>query len=76
MRGVDTIKFSEVEGGLVKIDYTADLSLKGFRKPFIIFLNKSFDKLGRSAMAGIENYYKHGNKNGPGQDEPSTTDPV
>ena len=40
--------------GKVRIDYTADLTLRGWKRPFVVFLNKSFNKLGRAAMEGLE----------------------
>jgi hypothetical protein len=63
IRALDTMIFTE-QGDTVKIDYTADLSLKSFRRPFIVLISKSLDKLGKDAMSGIENFYKHGNKLG------------
>ena len=59
---IDTIKFKQLENNLVEINYEADLSLKSWRRPFIIFLNTSLNYLGKSAKEGIENYYKYGDK--------------
>lgn len=62
VRAIDTIKFSKVDANHTKIKYKADLTLKGFRRPFIIFLNKSLEQLGKDAINGIWNYFLHGNK--------------
>lgn len=68
IKAVDTMKLSQLDDGKVRIDYTADLSLKSFRKPFILFLKGALDKLGTEAMNGISNYYKYGDKQGKVQD--------
>lgn len=59
---VDTITFKQLENEKVEINYEADISLKSWRKPFIIFLNTALNYLGKSAKEGIENYYKYGYK--------------
>ena len=51
--------------GTVRIDYTADLSLKSWRKPLIFLIGSALNTLGVDAMQGIVNYYEHGDKNGP-----------
>ena len=60
----DVIKFKKIEGNKVEIDYEANIGLNGCRRPFILFMNSSLNKLGASAKEGIENYFKYGNKNG------------
>lgn len=53
---IDEIRLSPAEGkdGFTKVDYKADLSLRGLRKPFIIFLGGTLNELGRNAMQGLE----------------------
>ena len=55
---VDTILISPLEGNpnATKVDYTADLTLKGWKRPFIVLLSGALNKLGRDAMTGLENY--------------------
>lgn len=64
VRAIDTIKFSKIDNNYTKIDYEADLTLKGFRRPFIIFIGKSLEKLGEDAIEGIRKYFFYGNKHG------------
>merc|ERR1711871_1682113 len=58
INAIDTMNFSEIrgEGGQVqtKVDYTADISLRGWKKPFIVFLKDTFTELGEKAMAGMQ----------------------
>ncbi|EGD78012.1 hypothetical protein PTSG_09650 [Salpingoeca rosetta] len=56
VRAIDTIKVlpSPDDPNNVVVDYTADLSLKGWRRPFILFLKNDLNKLGRDAMEGLE----------------------
>jgi len=54
---VDTMVLSPAGNGQVKVAYTADLSLKGLMRPFVIFLRSSFNQLGENAMAGMEKYF-------------------
>jgi len=53
---IDTIRLSQNKDDKSKtdIDYTVDLTLKGWRRPFIMFLSADLDELGRRAMAGME----------------------
>jgi len=60
----DIIKFTRLENNQTQIDYEVDLTFKGWRRPFILFINNSLNKLGKSAKSGIENYFKFGNKEG------------
>ena len=62
IKAIDTIKFKRLENNKVEIQYEADLTLKGWRRPFIIFINNSLNKLGNAAKNGILSYFKHGNK--------------
>ena len=64
IKAIDSIKFKQLEDGKVEIDYEVNLTLKGWRRPFILFLYSSLNKLGRAAKSGIENYFKHKDKNG------------
>ena len=64
IRAIDSIKFKQIENGKVEIDYEVNLTLKGWLRPFILFLYSSLNKLGRTAKSGIENYFKYKNKNG------------
>eukprot|EP00043_Microstomoeca_roanoka_P000774 m.29044 g.29044 ORF g.29044 m.29044 type:complete len:214 (+) comp10497_c0_seq1:163-804(+) len=56
VRVVDTIKVmpSPENPSDVLVDYTADLTLKGWKRPFIVFLGKDLNNLGRAAMDGLE----------------------
>jgi len=59
-----TIKFKKIDNEHVQIDYTANISLKGFRRPFIIFFKNELEIIGQNAKFGIKNYYNVGNKLG------------
>lgn len=61
IKAVDTIEFVKIEENKTQINYKANISLKGWRKPFIIFLSNALDQLGKKAMNGIENYYSKSN---------------
>lgn len=54
-RGTDIILLRPADASNTQtvVDYSADLSLKGWRRPFIVFLSSSLDKLGKDAMAGM-----------------------
>ena len=64
VRAIDTIKFSKIDNNYTKIEYEADLTLKGFRRPFIVFIGKSLKKLGEDAIEGIRKYFFYGSKHG------------
>lgn len=55
IKGVDTILLrpANEENTKTYVDYTADLTLKGFRRPFIAFISGSLNELGRNAMEGM-----------------------
>lgn len=52
----DTIKVmpSPTDPNQVQVDYTADLTLKGWKRPLIVFLKSDLNKLGRAAVEGLE----------------------
>jgi hypothetical protein len=58
--------------GTVRIDYTADLSLKSWRRPLIALIGSALNTLGADAMKGIVNFYEHGDKNGPTKGDAAT----
>tara|TARA_A100000164_G_C21788173_1_gene714455 strand:- start:178 stop:663 length:486 start_codon:yes stop_codon:yes gene_type:complete len=68
IKAIDTIKFKRLDNNKVEIQYEADLTLKGWRRPFIFFINNSLNKLGNAAKCGIQSYFKFGNKNKYKQD--------
>ena len=43
------------KGDKTHVDYKVDLSLKGWRRPFVVFLNGALNKLGKDAMEGMRN---------------------
>jgi hypothetical protein len=53
VKAVDTIRFTATDAGHTHIDYKADLSLKGFRRPFIALISSALDQLGKDAMNGL-----------------------
>ena len=53
VKAVDTIRLSEVEGGKTKVSYHVDLTLKSWRRPFIVFVSSALDALGKAAMDGM-----------------------
>lgn len=61
VKAIDTIEFVKLEDNKTQINYKANISLKGWRKPFIIFLRNSLDQLGKNAMKGILDYYSESN---------------
>ena len=57
VHAIDTMNLSEINNNgktQTKVDYTADLSLKGWKRPLIFLLQGTFNKLGQSAMEGME----------------------
>ncbi len=54
IKAVDTIVFSAAGEGRTRINYTADLTLKGFRRPLIVLVGSALNELGRAAMTGLE----------------------
>ena len=54
--GVDTIllKPANKENTKTHVDYEANLALKSWRRPFVVFLSSTFNQLGIDAMAGME----------------------
>lgn len=48
----DTIRLSK-RGDQTHIDYHVNLSLKSWRRPFIVFLGSALNTLGREAMDGM-----------------------
>ncbi len=54
VRAVDIIEFTALSDTQTRVDYTADLTLKGFRRPFIVFVKGALNELGRNAMTGLE----------------------
>lgn len=53
---VDTIKVapSPNDANELMVDYTADITLKGWKRPFIIFVKSDLHNLGRAAVQGLE----------------------
>lgn len=50
----DTIILSQDGDNRTKVNYTAEIKLKGWMKPFIFFLGGALNDLGKKAMAGME----------------------
>ena len=51
---VDEIRFSPASSGIgTRIDYTADINLRGPMRLVQPFLGRAFDAIGRNAMAGM-----------------------
>lgn len=53
----DTIEFSPVDGGGTRITYVADLRLTGLAKLAEPFLGRSFDEMGKRALAGMKAWF-------------------
>lgn len=53
---VDTIVLSpnKDDNSKTDVDYTADITLKGWRRPFVAFIGADLEQLGRKAMLGME----------------------
>lgn len=49
----DTIEFDRIDGGGTRITYVADLRLTGLAKVAGPFLGRSFDEMGKRALAGM-----------------------
>eukprot|EP00051_Salpingoeca_urceolata_P032302 m.15155 g.15155 ORF g.15155 m.15155 type:complete len:153 (+) comp4968_c0_seq1:394-852(+) len=56
VKGIDTIVLSPAtdKGDRTHVDYEASLTLKGFYRPFAVFLSSTYNKIGRDAMEGLE----------------------
>ena len=64
---VDTIEFSDAPtAGHTKIDYTADIRLKGILSLFTFMVAGDIRKLGDAAKAGLEKAFADGKHNSSG----------
>lgn len=50
---IDSIEFAATDTGGTRIDYRADFTLPVFVRPFESLLRKSFEQVGRKALAGL-----------------------
>ncbi len=53
----DTIEFLRIDGGGTRITYVADLRLTGLAKVAEPFLGRSFDEMGKRALAGMKAWF-------------------
>jgi dehydrogenase/reductase SDR family protein 12 len=53
IHAVDEIRFSEADGA-TRIDYTAEITLSGLAGLFEPLVDKALDRIGKKAMAGLE----------------------
>eukprot|EP00048_Salpingoeca_helianthica_P014465 m.221829 g.221829 ORF g.221829 m.221829 type:complete len:157 (-) comp15895_c0_seq1:41-511(-) len=53
VHALDTIRFTAPDATHTHIEYKADLTLKGLRRPFIALISSALDELGKNAMNGL-----------------------
>jgi carbon monoxide dehydrogenase subunit G len=53
----DTIEFARIDGGGTLITYVAELRLTGLAKVAEPFLGRSFDEMGKRALAGMKAWF-------------------